>query len=133
MEYSASIRGVFGPLVAVGIVAGFAHPSAPGRAVAIAPVAAIVDAFRAHRVVAVWAGHGEARGYAFGLSVIRYPRFDDLGGDLRSMGATPVLIARPPLFTKAEKISMNRLFSEAAVDGQTEEMVEILHFLGWSQ
>ena len=64
---------------------------------------------------------------------LRYSRFDDLVGDLRSMGATSVLIERPPIFTKAEKISLNRLFSEAAVDGQTEEMVEILHFLGWSQ
>src|SRR4029453_17481045 len=31
--------------------------------------------FRSHSVVAIMAGHGEARGYAFGLSLIHDPRF----------------------------------------------------------
>ncbi len=84
MEYSASICGVFGPflLVAVGIVAGFAQPSAPGPAIPTEPVAAIVDAFRSHSVVAVMAGHGEARGYAFGLSLIHDPRFVAVVNDI---------------------------------------------------
>jgi hypothetical protein len=64
---------------------------------------------------------------------LRYSRLDDLIADLRSMGATSVLAERPPNFTKAEKASLLRLFSEAAIDGQTEEMLEILHFLCWSQ
>ena len=40
--------------------------AATAPAVPLEPVAAIVDAFRTHRVVAVTAGHGETRGYAFG-------------------------------------------------------------------
>jgi hypothetical protein len=38
------------------------------------PVAAIVEAFRTHSVVAVTAGHGEARGYAFAQLLIHDPR-----------------------------------------------------------
>src|SRR3954463_2261349 len=43
-------------------------------AVPIEPVTAIVDAFRTHGVVAVTAGHGAARGYAFGQLLIHDPR-----------------------------------------------------------
>jgi|SRR3954470_2238028 len=43
-------------------------------AVPIEPVAAIVDAFRTHGVVAVTAGHGDARGYAFAQLLIHDPR-----------------------------------------------------------
>jgi hypothetical protein len=43
-------------------------------AVPLEPVAAIVDAFRTHGVVAVTAGHGEARGYAFMQLLIHDPR-----------------------------------------------------------
>jgi hypothetical protein len=51
-------------------------------AVPVEPVAAIVDAFRSHSVVAVTAGHGEAWGYAFGLSLVRDPRFLDAVNDM---------------------------------------------------
>ena len=47
---------------------------APRAAVPLEPVAAIVDAFRTHSVVAVTAGHGEARGYAFAQLLIHDPR-----------------------------------------------------------
>jgi hypothetical protein len=43
-------------------------------AVPLEPVAAIVDAFQTHSVVAVTAGHGEARGYAFLQLLIHDPR-----------------------------------------------------------
>jgi hypothetical protein len=44
-------------------------------AVPVEPVAAILDAFRSHSVVAVTAGHGEEWSYAFGLSLVHDPRF----------------------------------------------------------
>jgi hypothetical protein len=43
-------------------------------AVPLEPVAAMVDAFRTHSIVAVTAGHGESRGYAFGQLLIHDPR-----------------------------------------------------------
>ena len=52
---------------------GGAQPSRP--AVPLESVVAIVDAFRTHSVVAVTAGHGEARGYAFAQLLIHNPRF----------------------------------------------------------
>jgi hypothetical protein len=50
--------------------------------VPIEPVAAIVDAFRSHSVVAISAGHGDERGYAFGLSLVRDPRFVAVVNDI---------------------------------------------------
>lgn len=47
---------------------------APKPAGPLEPVAAIVDALRTHSVVAVTAGHGEARGYAFAQLLIHDPR-----------------------------------------------------------
>jgi hypothetical protein len=44
-------------------------------AVPVEPVTAIVEALRSHDVVAMGAGHGEERGYALGLSLVRDPRF----------------------------------------------------------
>jgi len=48
--------------------------AAPTPAVPLEPVGAMVDAFRTHAVVAVTAGHGEARGYAFAQLLIHDPR-----------------------------------------------------------
>ena len=64
---------------------------------------------------------------------LRYGGVGDLLRDLRSMGATSVLAERPAIFTKSEAIHLQRTFSEAGNAGRTEEVVEILHFLGWSQ
>jgi hypothetical protein len=50
--------------------------------VPLEPVAAIVDAFRSHSVVAVRAGHGEERGYAFLLALVRDPRFGTVVNDI---------------------------------------------------
>lgn len=64
---------------------------------------------------------------------LRYARLEDLIGDLRTMGATSVLAERPPFFSKSEATRLQAAFSEAGEYGRTEEVVEILHFLGWSQ
>lgn len=64
---------------------------------------------------------------------LRYANLDGLIGDLRAMGATSVLLERPPAFRKAETARLHAAFSNAGKDERTEEFVEILHFLGWSQ
>lgn len=57
--------------------------SPPARpAVPLDPAAAILDAFRTHRVVAVTAGHGDARGYAFGRSLVNDPRIAAVVDDI---------------------------------------------------
>jgi len=67
-------------LSAVLVVGGRAHVAvaqlAPPKppAVPLEPVPAIVDAFRTHAIVAVTAGHGETRGYAFMQWLIHDPR-----------------------------------------------------------
>src|SRR3954447_13065395 len=47
---------------------------APAPAVPEPPVPVMVDALRTHQVVAVTAGHGEVRGYAFGQLLLHDPR-----------------------------------------------------------
>lgn len=64
---------------------------------------------------------------------LRYANVNDLIGDLRSMGVTSVSVERPPAFSKAEAAILQTAFSNLGKDGRTEEVVEILHFLGWSQ
>jgi hypothetical protein len=64
---------------------------------------------------------------------LRYEKLDDLIDDLRSMGATSVLAERAPAFTKSEASLLRAAFAQAGEGGKTTEVVEILHFLGWSQ
>jgi SAM-dependent methyltransferase len=64
---------------------------------------------------------------------LRYPDFDALVHDLRSMGATSVLAQRPPPVSRVELQMARRAFEDGASDGRTEEIVEILHFLAWAQ
>lgn len=64
---------------------------------------------------------------------LRYASIGDLIRDLRAMAATSVLAERPPVFKKSEAFHLQRAFSEAGDAGRTAEIVEILHFLGWSQ
>lgn len=59
-----------------------AQTAPPTPAVPVEPVASIVDAFRSHSVVAVTAGHGEEWSYAFGLSLVRDPRFVAVVNDI---------------------------------------------------
>lgn len=47
----------------------------PRPAVPIEPIAAIIDAFRTHNVVALGEPHGNEQGHAFRLALIRDPRF----------------------------------------------------------
>lgn len=54
-----------------------APPAAP-----LEPVAAMVDALRTHPVVAVTAGHGETRGYAFAQLLLHDPRFTAVVNDI---------------------------------------------------
>src|SRR5258706_3455900 len=44
-------------------------------AVPVAPIAAILDAFRSDAIVALGDNHGNEQGHAFRLSLIRDPRF----------------------------------------------------------
>ena len=51
-------------------------------AVPVDPVKAIVDAFRTHSVVALTAGHGDARGYALGRMLASDPRIAAVVDDI---------------------------------------------------
>jgi SAM-dependent methyltransferase len=64
---------------------------------------------------------------------LRYSALADLVRDLRAMGATGVLAERPPPLSKAAARRAAEVFGRAGSGGRTEEQVEILHFLGWSQ
>jgi NADH dehydrogenase [ubiquinone] 1 alpha subcomplex assembly factor 5 len=76
----------------------------------------------------------------FGMPVVdvdrvrlRYTGLDALVRDLRSMAATSVLAQCAPPMSKIELERTRKAFESRAVDGRTEEVVEILHFLGWTQ
>jgi hypothetical protein len=64
---------------------------------------------------------------------LRYACLDDLVRDLRAMGATSVLAEHTPVLSKAGAARAKLAFRTLASDGRTEELVEILHFLGWNQ
>lgn len=64
---------------------------------------------------------------------LRYRDLDALILDLRRMGATSVLAQRSPPMTRDEINFARQAFAAQATDGRTEEVVEILHFLAWSQ
>ena len=64
---------------------------------------------------------------------LRYSSLADLVRDLRAMGSTNVLSQRPPPVSKAAAKRAAEHFAQAGSGGKTEEMVEILHFLGWRQ
>src|SRR6185436_12633884 len=62
--------------LAVGSSALAQQNAAPRPAVPVEPIAAILDAFRSHPVVALGEGsHGNEQGHAFRLSLIRDRRF----------------------------------------------------------
>lgn len=64
---------------------------------------------------------------------LRYSTMEDLVRDLRNMGATSVLADRPPALTRTAAQTASGEFQRLGLNGRTEEQVEILHFLGWSQ
>lgn len=76
----------------------------------------------------------------FGMPVVdvdrvrlRYTGLDALVRDLRAMGATSVLAQRPPHMTRFELQLARQAFLAMGNGERTEEMVEILHFLGWAK
>lgn len=64
---------------------------------------------------------------------LRYRNLAGLVGDLRGMAATGIMADRPPPLSKSAAMRVAAAFEQAGTDGRTEEFVEILHFLGWSQ
>jgi hypothetical protein len=64
---------------------------------------------------------------------LRYRSFDALIRDLRSIAGTSVLAGRPPPMSRTEARRAREAFEAQADDGRTEEVVEILHFLAWTQ
>lgn len=76
----------------------------------------------------------------FGMPVVdvdrvtlRYSTLSALVQDLRTMGATNVLRQRAPGLTKGAAKRAEAAFAAAAIGGKSPEIVEILHFAGWSQ
>ena len=64
---------------------------------------------------------------------LRYRNLAGLVRDLRGMAATGIMADRPPPLSKSTATRAAAAFEKAGTDGRTEEFVEILHFLGWSQ
>jgi hypothetical protein len=70
------VSGLLFFLATLTAVLSSAPQSSPRPAVPLDPIAAILDAFRSHSVVALAEGnHGNEQGHAFRLSLIRDPRF----------------------------------------------------------
>lgn len=81
-------RCPFGARVAV-LVLGIAASSsaqepspAPRPAVPVEPIAAVLDAFQSHSVVALCDAHGNEQAHAFLLSLLRHPRFAAIVNDI---------------------------------------------------
>lgn len=63
---------------------------------------------------------------------LRYRSLGRLVDDLRDHGATNILRARPRAPLGRESwVRAQAAFAEAAVDGTTEERIELLHFAAW--
>src|SRR5262245_38742408 len=72
---------LFPALLAAAALSGQSGASRP--AVPLDPIAAILDAFRSHSIVALGEGlHGNEQSHAFRLSLIRDPRFADTVNDI---------------------------------------------------
>jgi SAM-dependent methyltransferase len=63
---------------------------------------------------------------------LSYESLDALIRDLRRMGATNVLCARPRFVGKAALAAAMKYFAAGAEDGRIMESVEILHFAAWA-
>jgi hypothetical protein len=64
---------------------------------------------------------------------LRYSTLDALVDDLRAMAATSVLAERTPPLTWRTLDRARRAFQAQGSDGRTEEIIDILHFIGWAQ
>lgn len=63
---------------------------------------------------------------------VAYRSFERLVGDLRAMGATNVLTARPRFLGRAAREAAARAFAEAGDGQRTFELFELLHFAAWT-
>ena len=63
---------------------------------------------------------------------VTYPSLDRLVADLRAMGATNILNARPRFVGKAAREAAIEVFADAGDGMRTAETFEILHFAGWT-
>jgi hypothetical protein len=63
---------------------------------------------------------------------VSYPSLERLVADLRRMGATNVLTARPRFVGKAARAAANRSFVAGGDGERTVETFEILHFAAWT-
>lgn len=63
---------------------------------------------------------------------VSYPSFERLVADLRRMGATNVLTARPRFIGRAAREAAARSFEAAGEAGRTVEIFEILHVAAWT-
>ena len=63
---------------------------------------------------------------------VAYSSLSRLVSDLRAMGTTNVLGARPPSLARAQYDEAARAFAAAGSGGRTKETFEILHFAAWT-
>jgi hypothetical protein len=63
---------------------------------------------------------------------VSYRSFDRLVGDLRAMGSTNVLTARPRFVGKSARAAANHAFEASGNGSRTLESFEILHFAAWT-
>jgi hypothetical protein len=70
------------PLLVAAVSSPAQQGAAPRPAVPVEPIAAILDAFRTHNVVALGEPHGNEQAHAFRLSLIRDPRFAAVVNDI---------------------------------------------------
>ena len=63
---------------------------------------------------------------------VSYPSLGRLIGDLRGMGATNLLTARPRFIGKSGRAAAIRAFAGAGDGSRTVETFEILHFAAWT-
>jgi hypothetical protein len=63
---------------------------------------------------------------------VSYRSLAALVADLRAMGATNILTARPHIsVTKSALVAAAQYFEQSGNDERTTEIFEILHFAGW--
>lgn len=63
---------------------------------------------------------------------VSYPSLNRLVDDLRSMGATNILRARPRFVGRAARAAAANAFQAAGQQGRTAEVFEILHLAAWT-
>jgi hypothetical protein len=63
---------------------------------------------------------------------VSYPSLERLIADLRRMGATNVLRARPQFVSRAAREAASRAFEAAGEEERTVETFEILHVAAWT-